>query len=250
MIYDWALARRIRCSKQDRRNCLQLVSEILVLAKKARSLGLLSLIETIDTCPRPFLKKGLQLVVDGERPHAVREILEISILAGGFRGRELLERCMILEGLMTIQAGLNPHSIKQLLLSFLEKELSLTYEAQFESRSGEDWKSLFKALQPAQPSCPAPSSLNLLLNSLSDESIQECLKEINANDLAKTFKQMNAKTQKRIFNALPKRAAAFLRETLEQMEHVPPLELAEAQERVEAVLKDLSMRPASPGLAG
>jgi flagellar motor switch protein FliG len=117
MIYDWALARRIRCSKQDRRNCLQLVSEILVLAK-------------------------------------------------------------------------------------------------------------------------------------SDESIQECLKEINANDLAKTFKQMNAKTQKRIFNALPKRAAAFLRETLEQMEHVPPSELAEAQERVEAVLKDLSMRPASPGLAG
>jgi flagellar motor switch protein FliG len=108
---------------------------------------------------------------------------------------------------------------------------------------------VLRTLQPAQSPSPEPSSLNLLFEGLSDESIQECLKEINTNDLAKAFKQMKAKTQKRIFNVLPRRAAAFFRETLEQMGHVPPSELAEAQERVEAVLKDFRNRPASQRLA-
>jgi hypothetical protein len=250
MIYDWAFARRIRCSEQDRRNCMHLVSEILKLAKKARLLGLLSLIESIEACPHPFLKKGLQFIVDGERPPAVREILEITILAGGFRGRELLERCIILEGLMAIQAGLNPHSIKQLLLSFLGEELALAYEAEFGNGNGEKWDGMLNAKRPARSSNPLPSSLNLLFNGLSDDAIQDFLKEINTHDLAKVFKQMNAKTQKRVFKTLPQRAAAFLRETLEQLGQVPPSELTEAQERVEAVLKELLQRPAPPELAG
>jgi hypothetical protein len=249
MNYDWAFARRIRCSAEDRRQCLHLISEILLLAKKARSLGLLSLIETIENCPNRFLKRGLQLIVDGEKPHAVREILEITILSGGFRGKQLLERCIILEGLMAIQGGLNPNSIRELLLAFLGEEGSQAYEAEFEADTVGALDGFLKTMGQSQPPCPAPSQLNLLFNKLSDEQIQECLKEISTADLAKALKRMNAKTQMRIFNTLPKRGALFLRETLEQMDRVPPAAVAEAQERIEAVLKDLGRRPASPEIA-
>jgi len=242
MNYDWAFARRIRCSQEERRQCLHLISDILLLTKKARSLGLLSLIETIETCPNRFLQKGLQLIVDGEKPHAVREILEISIMAGGFRGRELLERCIILEGLMGIQAGLNPKSIRELLLSFLGEEIARAYETEFEDGSGGDLDRFLKNLEQSQPPSPAPSPLSLLFSKLGDEEIRQCLKEISTLDLATALKNMNAKTQMRIFNTLPKPGALFLRETLEQMGRVPPAAVAEAQERIEAVIGDIRRR--------
>lgn len=246
MNYDWAFARRVRCSEEDKRRCLPLVSEILLLAKKARALGLLSLIETIETCPTPFLKKGLQLIVDGEKPHAVRDILEITIVSGGFRGRQLLERCIILEGLMGIQAGLTPRSIRELLLSFLGEEIAQTYETDLDDGTCGDLDSFLKTMEQSQPPSPPQSPLSLLFSKLCDEEIQQCLKEISTLDLAKALKNMNARTQMRIFNTLPKRGALFLRETLEQMDQVPPSAVAEAQERIEAVIKDISRRMPPP----
>jgi hypothetical protein len=249
MDYGWAFARRIRCSDAEKSQCLHLISDILVLAKKARSLGLLSLIEYIEDCPTPFLRKGLQLIVDGEKPHAVREILEIAIMAGGFRGKDLLERCIILEGLMSVQAGLNPKSIKEMLLSFLGEEISRMYEAEFKDSASGDVDNFLKALEQSQPPTHVPSNLNLLLGKLSDEEIELCLKEISTMDLATSFKGMTAKTQKRILHTLPKRAAVFLREALEQVDGVTPEETAEAQRRIEAVLKGLSARKPPVGLA-
>lgn len=249
MNYDWGFARRIRCNREDQRQCLHLISDLLLLTKKARSLGLLSLIETIETCPNRFLQKGLQLIVDGEKPHAVREILEISIMAGGFRGRELLERCIILEGLMGIQAGLNPKSIRELLLSFLAEETAQMYETEFEDGARGNLDSFLKTLEQSQPPSPAQSPLSLLFSKLGDEEIRQCLKEISTLDLAKALKTMNAKTQMRIFNTLPKPGALFLRETLEQMGRVPPSAVAEAQERIEAVIGDLRRRSPSPKAA-
>ena len=251
MNYDWAFARRIRCSQEERRQCLHLISDILLLTKKARSLGLLSLIETIETCPNRFLQKGLQLIVDGEKPHAVREILEISIMAGGFRGRELLERCIILEGLMGIQAGLNPKSIRELLLSFLREEVARSYETEFGDGGGRDLDRFLKTLEQSQPPSPAQSTLSLLFSKLGDDETRQCLKEISTLDLAKALKNMSAKTQMRIFNTLPKPGALFLRETLEQMGRVPASAVAEAQERIEAAIRDIRRRTPPPqGAAG
>jgi flagellar motor switch protein FliG len=97
----------------------------------------------------------------------------------------------------------------------------------------------------ALPAPPAES----VISKLSDEEIEQCLKEISTMDLAKSFKGMSSRSQKRIFNTLPKRGAAFLREALEQMDEVAPEEIAEAQEKIEAVLKDLSVRRPPEGLA-
>ncbi|MCU0601957.1 MAG: hypothetical protein MUC33_04725 [Desulfobacterales bacterium] len=249
MNYDWAFARRIRCRREDQQQCLLLISDILLLTKKARSLGLLSLIETIEACPNRFLKKGLQLIVDGEKPHTVREILEISIMAGGFRGRELLERCIILEGLMGIQAGLNPKSIQELLLSFIGEEVARTYETEFGDGGGGNLDRFLKNLEQSQPPSAAQSPLSLLFSKLGDDEIRQCLKEISTLDLAKALKNMNAKTQMRIFNTLPKPGALFLRETLEQMGRVPPSAVAEAQERIEAAIRDIRRRTPPPQAA-
>jgi hypothetical protein len=249
MDYGWTFARKIRCSNDDKSDCLRLISEILTLAKKARGLGLLSLIEYIENCPHPFLGKGLQLIVDGEKPHAVREIMEIAIMSAGYRGKALLERCIILEGLMGIQSGLNPKSLKELLLAFLDEEAGLRYENEFGQNAQGDLESFLKSLEHHPAPARQPSGLNQLFSRLSDDAIQQSLKEISTMDLAMAFRGLSANTQMRIFNNLPKRGAAFLREALEQMEQAPPEGAGEAQERIEAVLKDLAERKSLPDVA-
>lgn len=54
--------------------------DILVsLAEKARREGLLSLESDVETQENEFLKKGIQLVIDGTDPELVREIMEIEL---------------------------------------------------------------------------------------------------------------------------------------------------------------------------
>ncbi len=56
-----------------------LIRDINVWSAAARREGLLSLERHIDSAHDPFVRKGLQLVVDGIDPHRLREILEIDI---------------------------------------------------------------------------------------------------------------------------------------------------------------------------
>lgn len=57
----------------------KLIKELSELAAVARKDGLLALEGRIKKVEDPFLKKGLQLVVDGTEPKLTREILEIEI---------------------------------------------------------------------------------------------------------------------------------------------------------------------------
>lgn len=54
-----------------------MISQFSNLSKRARREGLLSLEEDISNLDDEFLKKGLQMVVDGIEPETIREILEL-----------------------------------------------------------------------------------------------------------------------------------------------------------------------------
>lgn len=62
--------------KHDPVKTIKLISELAAIARKDGLLALEARIKKIDD---PFLKKGLQLVVDGTEPKLTREILEIEI---------------------------------------------------------------------------------------------------------------------------------------------------------------------------
>jgi chemotaxis protein MotA len=57
------------------------IQTILEFADKARRDGLLALEESVQTLDDEFLKRGVQMAVDGTDPEVVREILEIDIEA-------------------------------------------------------------------------------------------------------------------------------------------------------------------------
>jgi chemotaxis protein MotA len=58
---------------------VELIVTLVQFSEKTRREGLLSLEDDINSLEDPFLRKGLQLVVDGTDPELVRTILEIDI---------------------------------------------------------------------------------------------------------------------------------------------------------------------------
>lgn len=57
----------------------ELIGLVVRLAEKARREGLLAMEEEADRLKDPFLRKGIQLVVDGTDPELVRNILDIEL---------------------------------------------------------------------------------------------------------------------------------------------------------------------------
>ncbi len=57
----------------------EVIALFVELAEQARREGLLSLEERIGRIDNPFIKKGMQLLVDGTDPSAIREMMELDI---------------------------------------------------------------------------------------------------------------------------------------------------------------------------
>lgn len=56
-----------------------LIAQVVSWSGVARKEGLLALESRIDVLPDPFMRKGLQLLVDGVDPEHIREVLEVEI---------------------------------------------------------------------------------------------------------------------------------------------------------------------------
>lgn len=69
----------IQSFKEDSMNGTDIISRFGVLSQKARREGLLSLEDEISTIDNDFMKKGLQMVVDGIEPEVIRDIMELEI---------------------------------------------------------------------------------------------------------------------------------------------------------------------------
>lgn len=244
VIYDWSFAERLQCPRAEREACLGLVSDLVDLAAKARRLGLLSLVDTIEGDQHFLLRKGLQLIVDGVKPDAVRRILENYILSDNCRGRELLARCLILEGIAGIQSGVNPKNIREMLLSFFGADGPALFADRPSSGVEEDLEYTFQKIDPSDAPQPATASLSATLQDLSDREIQECLKEVSTRDLAKAVQGMSGSAQMRIFKNLSKRGATYLQETLSDMAPVESSELLAAQDKIQSIIADLESRGA------
>lgn len=133
MIYDWEFRERCQCNDAEKNECMAVISNIISLAIKARHLGLLTLVKDIEETTSFLLKKGIQLIVDGVKHETVRTILEFYIFTGDYRGKALLQRCLILEGVLAILDGIHPKVIKEILLSLLGEDGNADFEVQLET---------------------------------------------------------------------------------------------------------------------
>ena len=75
----------IQSFKENKSSNSEVISQFSALSKRARREGLLSLEDEISKIDDEFLKKGLQMVVDGIEPETIKEILQLEINEMGER---------------------------------------------------------------------------------------------------------------------------------------------------------------------
>lgn len=69
----------VQAFKESKTSGIEVISQFSSLSKRARREGLLSLEDEISNLEDEYLKKGLQMVVDGIEPETIKEILELEI---------------------------------------------------------------------------------------------------------------------------------------------------------------------------
>lgn len=69
----------VQTFKESEKSSLDIIGQFTELSRKARREGLLSLEDEINQINDGFLKKGLQMVVDGIEPDTIKDILELEI---------------------------------------------------------------------------------------------------------------------------------------------------------------------------
>ena len=239
MEYDWRFSQKSKCSNQEKRECLSLVSELISLSKVARRNGLLSLVPYAEENASFLLRKGLQLVVDGVNPQVTREVLESYILSGDYSGKELLERCIVLEGVAAIQKGLHPKVAKEFLLSFLGEESYTIFEKEFDDRNRNTLEMYLQKLEDTTAN--KESGLDTIILKLNNDEIEKFLMEINTGDLAKALKSLGGKAQIRLFNNLSQKAASALVDVLDDLESMEESEMKDARDIALDILSDLGL---------
>lgn len=240
MEYDWQLGQKIKCSDREKHQCLKRVAELVNLSMMARRDGLLSLIKVAEQSSSFLLNKGLQLVADGVNPQIVREVMENYIISGDYAGKDLLERCIILEGVTAIQQGFHPKVTKEFLLSFLGEDNYELYQKECEGGGSQDsLASYLKEIEARPASSSKGSKLDQLILNLADDAIERFLMEINTGDLAKLLHDMGGPAQIRLFNNLSPKAGRGLKDTLENLDSIDDAELAEIQGLALEIISDL-----------
>lgn len=71
--------------KESTTSKVEIINKFALLSKRARKEGLLSLEEEISNIEDTFVKKGLQMVIDGVEPENIRDILDLEIDSMGER---------------------------------------------------------------------------------------------------------------------------------------------------------------------
>ena len=240
MNYDWEFSERIQCSEAEKKECMSLVAEVVAMANKAKRNGLLSLVQEAEETTHFLLRKGLQLVLEGVNPQMLEITVRHYILSGKHHGKALLQRCIIAEGVLAIQNGVNPSIIKELLLSLFGEDSYAVYEREYGDGKADRLKAFFKKIQKSRAATPLSTKLGHIILQLNNRSIQQCLKEISTVDLARALKGIDGKAQIKVFKNLPKRSAAILQETVEHLDLMRESEMNDAQEKMLLVIADLS----------
>ena len=121
MLRDLSLAAKAACSKEDQESLIPLIKQLRELGEIAFKRGLLALEGELTQIRDPFLKLGVQLIVDKTEPENVQDILDSDIYYNESNGRELLKKIIIREGLLRLQAGDNARNILICTKVFLGK---------------------------------------------------------------------------------------------------------------------------------
>ena len=121
-LFEYEVYERARVSEGERDELMAYTDKYIIeYAKKARLAGPLALTPDIDRIPDVFTRIAYKMYIDGASQESVAAVLQNMVYSGDFRGKQLLKRIMVSEGILAIYAGENPSVIAERMKAFLLK---------------------------------------------------------------------------------------------------------------------------------
>jgi len=232
-------------TKEEKDACLQIVDLLLDAANTARKNGVLALEEFVKNKNNDFFTFATMLVVDGTDPVLVKNIIEKLIYADDHKGSALLERILLMEGVLSIQAGENPRLIEAKLLSmlgeaYLKKRGHINFGSPGEGIIYEDNPmSHIKELLNKEI-LPEWADFNKTLLVFSNRDLQCILREIDQNDLAIALRGASEEAAKKLLDNLSARLALTILEKMAWMGPLKTNDITEAQGKITKVIERLT----------
>lgn len=235
MMYDRNIYEKLACNHSDKKEALDILDKILELSEKAKCSGLLSLEPEIDEVQPELFRKSIQMLIDGIEPESLKDILMNYTLCGGYQGKELLIRILIIEGILAIQQGVHPLILQEKLSSFFGED----YIGDIQKHFGLDSESQLKKIdtfifknQDKPVFSKETSLLEEPLGRMDSRSLQRLLREIDAITLTISISGASGKTQIKVLKHVSKKLSVMLIDEMETSSTPITSDITDSQKRV------------------
>lgn len=235
IMYDVNIYERLTCSHSDKKESLSTLDKILELSEKAKRSGLLSLEPEIDVVQPEFFKKSIQMLIDGIEPESLREILMNYTLCGGYKGKELLIRILIIEGILAIQQGVHPLILREKLSSFFGEDFIGDIQKHFGLDSESQLKKIDTFIIQNQDKPFLSKETSLLedpLVRMNNRSLQRLLREIDAVTITTAISGASGKIQTKVLRNVSKKLAVTVIDEIDTVGTPIISKIADSQKRI------------------
>jgi AraC-like DNA-binding protein len=242
IMYDINIYEKLICSHDEKYEALSTLDRILELSAKAKNSCLLSLEPEIDKVQPEFFKKSIQMLIDGIEPESLKAILLNYALCSGCKGKELLTRILIIEGMLAIQQGVNTILIRENLSSFFGEDFIEDLQKNFgiddESQQNKVDHYITRILEK-----PAFSKETSLLEEpflrIDGRSLQRLLREFDIITLASAISGSSNELQTKVLKHVTKRTAVMLVSEIETLDALNVPDIKESQKQVLETMNSL-----------
>jgi len=222
----------------ERSACLPMIDFIVECARVTRRDGVLGLEEFALAHENDFFKFAMMLVIDGTDPALVKGILETLISTENHTGQALLERIVITEGTLSVQAGESPRIIKMKLLCLLGEKF-LKEQNMFPIYISDE--NLEQRIAAMKKNIPRENNFfREKISAMEKFQIQEAFKEIDQKCLATAIKGCDAAAAFKLLSAVSPRLAMMILDDAE-FSHANEKEILAAQQKILHVMKERSL---------
>ena len=219
--------------------CLPMLEFLVKCASSARMEGILRLEDVVLEKGNDFLSLMMMMVIDDVDPAVIKEIGENLIHADDLAGNGLLERKIILEGVLSIQAAYSPRMVEIRMLSLLG--LGYVKEKGYIPAYIPDDMIYGRVAALADRETPHESDgFETAVQNLGDWHTQRFLKEISQRELAVAISGFRADTMMKIFANCSKQWATVVIEEMEYMGAIRKVDVMEARKNMMDIMKDLA----------
>ncbi|MDD4296509.1 MAG: FliG C-terminal domain-containing protein, partial [Ruminiclostridium sp.] len=181
-------------------------------------------------------------IIDGIRPESLREILINYTLCGGYKGKELLIRILIIEGSLALQQDVHPLILREKLSSFFGED----YIGEIQKHFGLDSESQLKKIndfiiknQDKPVFSKETSLLEEPLERMDNRSLQRLLREIDAVTLITAISGASSKTQTKVLENVSKKLSVMIINEISTISTPIISEIADSQKRVLETMHNL-----------